>query len=384
MTRGSALSALILLVLVGCRPPEEEVVGRSRLVDPEEIVPIPTEARFFSVRDVALSGDALWVLEGAPPFVTRVSLVRGEVVEFGGEGEGPSELRNPWGIQPAVGPGAAGVRIWDLGNGRVSTFDPAGDLMGSEPLSTRGIIRARNDIREVSYTDPFRIRSGPSGVFVGVFPERVNRTPDLSGGSLWRADVRLEPDAEVARFGDHVPSGSDGLREWTAVPLWDACDGSVVLWSPGASRVIWLDAQGRVTHSAPVEVEQAPLDLQDIERYLRQMSRLELGPDHEEAGINFAGVARSMRRQFAEDRPFATDLRCQEGEAAWIRLFDTSLDPVGRSQEWLRVSPENPPLGVTFPTGFTPVLFTSNRVYGLLETPTGDQRLAWWSEVTDG
>ena len=382
MNRIRHFSVLILLVLVGCQPSEEPVDAPTRVVEAGEIVPVPTEARFFSVRDVVLSGDDLWVLEGASPFVTRVSLASGEALRFGGEGEGPAELRNPWGIQALGEPGASGVRIWDLGNGRVSTFDSTGGFLGSERLSTRGIVRARNDIREVSYADPFRIRAGPSGVLVGVFPGRVNRTPDLSGGSLWRADAQLEPGLEMTRFGEHASSGSDGLREWASVPLWDACDGSAVLWSPEAASVIWLDQQGRVVQTVPVQVDQTPVALEDIERYLRQMSRLELGPDHEEAGINFASAARSMRGEFAEDRPFATDLRCEEGEAAWIRLFDTSVDPLGRSQRWLRVSPDTSPRQVSFPRGFTPALFTSDRVYGLLESPNGDQRLAWWCEAS--
>lgn len=382
MIRVNVLSPLMLVAVVGCQPSEEPVVTSSRVVEAAEIVPVATEARFFSVRDVSLDGDVLWVLSGVPPFVTRVSLVDGDAVEFGAEGEGPAELRNPWGIQALGGPGEGGVRIWDLGNGRVSTFDSAGAFQGSERLSPQGIVRARNDIRDVSYADPFRIRAGPFGVFVGVFPGRVNRTPDVSGGSLWRADLQLEPGLEMTRFGDHASSGSEGLREWASVPLWDACDGSAVLWSPETASVIWLDQQGGVAQTAPVRVDQTPLSLEDVERYLRQMSRLELGPDHEKAGINFASAARSMRGEFAEWRPFATDLRCEEGEAAWIRLFDTSVDPLGRSQSWLRVSPDTSPRQVSFPRGFTPALFTSDRVYGLLEAPNGDQRLAWWCEAS--
>ena len=144
----------------------------------------------------------------------------------------------------------------------------------------------------------------------------------------------------------------------------------------GAGRDVNLVVSDAVAQTAPVRVDQTPLSLEDVERYLRQMSRLELGPDHEEAGINFASAARSMRGEFAEWRSFATDLRCEEGEAAWIRLFDTSVDPLGRSQSWLRVSPDTSPRQVSFPRGFTPALFTSDRVYGLLEAPNGDQRLA--------
>lgn len=380
--RGAALSALVVLAVMGCRGSNEEVLGGYRVVDPGEIVPVQTEARFYSVRDVALSGEALWVLEGTPPFVTRVSLVSGDALQFGAEGEGPSELRSPWGIQPVEGPSRdAGVRIWDLGNSRVSTFDAEGSFQGSERLSPQGIIRARSDIREVSYADPFRIRAGPSGVFVAVFPGRVNRTPDFSGGALWQADWKLQPWLEMARFGEYALPGSDGLREWAAVPLWDACDGVAVLWSPESGTVLWLGPQGQVLRTAPVPADPEPLALEDIERYLRRMSRLELGPGHEKAGINFASAARSLRGEFAEDRPFATDLRCQGEEAAWIRRFDTSLDPLGRSQEWLRVSPDAAPLEVSFPTGFSPVLFTSDRAFGFLEAPSGDQRLAWWSEA---
>ena len=271
---------------------------------------------------------------------------------------------------------------------RGKTFDRAWFIRSLATRKARLLIalrlgsRYRHDARPITLKTKQRGVPGPSGVLVGVFPGRVNRTPDLSGGSLWRADAQLEPGLEMTRFGEHASSGSDGLREWASVPLWDACDGSAVLWSPEAASVIWLDQQGRVVQTVPVQVDQTPVALEDIERYLRQMSRLELGPDHEEAGINFASAARSMRGEFAEDRPFATDLRCEEGEAAWIRLFDTSVDPLGRSQRWLRVSPDTSPRQVSFPRGFTPALFTSDRVYGLLESPNGDQRLAWWCEAS--
>jgi len=37
----------------------------------------------------------------------------------------------------------------------------------------------------------------------------------------------------LARFLDHLGDDPSSLREWVALPLWDVCDGDVVLWRPG-------------------------------------------------------------------------------------------------------------------------------------------------------
>jgi hypothetical protein len=327
---------------------------------------------------VVVSDGSLWVLDGAPPFVTRVEPGSGEVLQFGPEGDGPGELRDPWAIQPTLSPSEPGVLVWDFGAGLVSEFDADSGFVASARLSDTGRIRARADIRQVSYGDPFRVRNDGRGYFATFFPGRVDRTGDLAAGVLHRSDRLLDPGPELASFSDHMGGGVSTLQEWAAVPFWDACDGVVALWSPQSASVVWLQAGGEARARVPVSLPATPLSLEDRARYLEWMARLELGPDFERAGIDFTALARAHQDRFVELRPLATDLRCEGRDVAWIRLFDTSADPLGRGQAWLRVSADGAYERFHFPPEFTPATFDGQGIYGVLEVPEGYQALAWW------
>ena len=94
-----------------------------RTVQAAEIEPLPSDAGFAQIRSLVLADEALWVLDAAPPYLTRVSLADGHTLQFGAEGQGPGEMLNPWDIQPAPELDPAGIQVWDPGNNRVSTYD---------------------------------------------------------------------------------------------------------------------------------------------------------------------------------------------------------------------------------------------------------------------
>jgi len=371
---------LLLVALGGCSSGSSGPLDEVHSVQPSEIQLLPTKARFVDVRSLVLAEEALWVLDDAPPFLTRVSLADGRFVQFGAEGRGPSELLIPWAIQPRPNEDPRGIQVWDLGNHRVSTFDPQGHFVVSERLSDEGRVRARANIRTVSYADPFRVRNAGTEVILGSFPGRVNRTSDMGMGALRRADRRLTPGPELLQFADHISGGVASLKEWAPVPLWDVCDEVVALWSPASAEVAWVGLQGEVQGTVSVKLDPTPLSLDDIEAYLRWMARLELGPDYEKAPIDYAAAARKSRDRFAEFQPGATDLRCEPGAAAWLRLFDTASDPLGRGHVWVRVTPDGNHQRFSFPNGFTPTVFTPEGAYGVFEAPGGYQTLAWWEK----
>ena len=68
-----------------------------------------------------------------------------------------------------------------------------------------------------------------SRVVLATVPARIDRTADMAQGRLRLADRRLSPGTELARFLDHLGDDPSSLREWMALPLWDVCDGGVVL-----------------------------------------------------------------------------------------------------------------------------------------------------------
>lgn len=378
---GSVCALLFLTVcLSGCGGSRAAGPPEVRTVDGTDIELLPTEATFVSVRDLFVSEGSVWVLDGAEPFVVRAPLEGGEVVAFGREGEGPGEFLRPQAIQPTSGGEAPGVRVWDFGTGRVSAFDPLGTLRGSERMADEGIIRARTDLGRVSYVDPFRVRNDRMGVLAAQFPGPVLHTSDIRTGALRRTDSRLGPGQVLVPFAEFAGGETSDTREWVEVPLWDACDGSVVLWSSDSSRVVWLDAQGGRAESVDVDVAPSPVSLEDIQRFLRRMARLEIGPDFENAGLDFAAIAASAREQFAPTRPIATDLRCESRSAAWIRRFGNEHDPIGRGRRWLRVSTADRPMEVTFPPDFLPLAFTGGVAYGMVEGADGAQRIGRWTE----
>ena len=144
----AVLLALVSLASAGCwsGPLEERIeVLEVRSAD---ILPIPQQVRFAAIRDMALAPESVWVLDGAPPFVTRISLTTGGAVQSGQRGQGPGEFLYPVAIQPAVDSGEPGAWIWDLGNHRVSVLDTLGASRKSEPLSDDAGFRVRGTCQQ--------------------------------------------------------------------------------------------------------------------------------------------------------------------------------------------------------------------------------------------
>lgn len=370
----------LIFVLVGCGSPGQPTVKNARFVGKEELQVIHPDLDFEGIRDLVVTPTAVWVLDGGEPFLTRVSLDDGSAIQFGRKGRGPEELRNPWSIQWVGTDGEDTIMVWDLGNSRVSRFDGDGFLLDSQKVPRDNWMPVRSNIREVSYVDPFRIRRVGGGFAHTHFPSRVNRTSDFSRGVLQIGDPHLNPNRRLVRLADHVPKVGSSLREWGAMPVWDACGEGVSLWSPALSQALWIDAEGRVVDRVQVAIPSHPISVDDIATYLRRMARLELGPDFAEAGIDFSRLARQYRGRFAESSPQAMDLRCGADSTIWLRLFGTSHDALGRGQKWIQLSREGLFRELAFHHRFCPLAFGDKAVFGLLEATSGAQHLARWDD----
>jgi hypothetical protein len=171
----------------------------------------------------------------------------------------------------------------------------------------------------------------------------------------------------------------DGVRELSALPLWDACPDSTVLhWTPESSSIQWLALSGQNRGSVVVPIRARPLTDEDIESYLRLMLRHELGGTPEEQGMDVRTMVASRRALFAEAAPVGVELRCGEEGAAWLRLFDTRVDGLGRGPTWVQARVDAAPMLWTFPDGFSPVAFEEGRTFGVFEDEAGAQHAAWW------
>jgi hypothetical protein len=112
MSRRLALVAMVVTAVgsggLGCAKTPSAEKAALVIVALEDLQVLAPGARFTAVRDLVLSGPSLWVLDGGPPFVTRVTLEGGEAKALGEEEQFPSHHQTP---HTAVG----AVRLRRLG-----------------------------------------------------------------------------------------------------------------------------------------------------------------------------------------------------------------------------------------------------------------------------
>ena len=85
MRRLALLAALVTApgpAGLGCAQAPSAEEAASETVALEELQVLAPGVRFTAVRKLAPSGPSLWVLDGGPPFVSRVILEGGETTTF--------------------------------------------------------------------------------------------------------------------------------------------------------------------------------------------------------------------------------------------------------------------------------------------------------------
>lgn len=370
-----AVAAILLAAVLSCGAESRESTASTHIVYGKDLVRLGPSLEFSRVRDLVIDEDVVWVLDSSPPFITRIVSDDAQLaIQFGASGRGPGELKRPVAIQLS----SDGVDVWDPGNNRVVTFDHHGTVIRYEALSTERTGRIRPDILDVTYLDPWRVRRIGNRIVYTFFPTGVDQAADAIRGSLVVTDARLTSGALIARYADYVPRDATSLGQFAAMPLWDACRDAVAMWDPRARMVRWLDLSGRVLHEAALELHVGEIELDHIERYLRHVARLELGPGFESAGIDFADYARRNRTLLGKKGTTFADLRCESDRSVWLQLFDMSRDPLGRGRAWIRVQQGSTDELVRFPDGFQPLLFADDgTVFGVMDSP-GGQSLALW------
>ena len=339
-------------------------------------MPFP-EVEFTAIRDIAVSPDAVWVLDTSPPFLTRIEHFGGGVLRGGDRGEGPEDLVFPIAVQ--VDPNHGTAHVWDLGSRQHKVFDATMSLVRSERLRGASWAR-RRDFTDVSYADPYRVRLNARGTVVIDASGGLDVTADFQRASLVRADSALETRQEVVAFSDHMRSTGEAPGEFAPVPLWDACGSDLVLWRPASHDLVWLDDDGSILAEVPIPGRPSPIREADIVFYLEKMIRLELGPNYVEAGIDLDVMARDVRAQFSDELPFVTAVLCEAGGPAWLRLFDNRTDPLGHGRRWLRVTSAGAVDALEFPPSFEPLTATPRGVLGSFGFSDGVRWLAAWTE----
>ncbi len=375
------LLVLVTLGIGACRP---KLADRSTVeveIAPSALTTFQEGDELWGVRDIVESGDVIWALTGAAPFLRAYDRSGRVLADIGRSGEGPGELLNPW-ILSAAG-SSGGVVAWDLATRRRSLFDAQGNFVTSTPSPiTRESIRA--DIRSVTFGDPFRVVNDNTGIWTASYPGGITRGDDFWGGRIVRhAHADSEPTV-VVDFAVDLPGAASRVPAMglAPVPLWDRCaddvlavldpvDRSLHLYRPGGTKVrqITLPWAGR------------PLSQEERLGYVRGMMRNETqGTNVSDDEIERAATEMLARasEHLAADVPVGIDLRCSPGRI-WIQEFDGSSHPLGYGRTWRTVALDDagPQFErVPFPDGFTPFRLTDSVAIGVVTDSSDLQRVA--------
>ena len=136
--------SLLMLVTLGigaCAPTLPDTSTVEVEIDPSALTTFREGEELWGVRDIIESGEVIWVLTGAAPFLRAYDRSGRMLADFGSSGQGPGELRNPWILSAATSAGE--VVAWDLATRRRSVFDATGNFVISTPTAiARESVRA--------------------------------------------------------------------------------------------------------------------------------------------------------------------------------------------------------------------------------------------------
>jgi len=335
----------------------------------------------WDVRDITESGEVIWALTAAAPFLRAYDRSGNMLADFGRSGDGPGELRNPWILSAAASGG--GVIAWDLATRRRSLFDVGGNFVTSTPTSiTRESIRA--DIRSVTFGDPFRVVEDHTGVWAASYPGGLRRGDDFWSGRIVRhAHGDVEPDV-VVDFAVDLPGAASRVPAMGlgSVPLWDGCaDGVVAVLDPVDRSLHLYRPGGKKDRQIALPWTVRPLSHEERLGYVRAMMRNEAqgtNVNDDEIERAAADVLASAAKHLAAEAPLGTDLRCSPGRI-WIQEFDGSSHPLGYGSTWMTVARDDAAprfQRVVFPDGFTPYRLTDSAAIGVVTNSVELQRVA--------
>ena len=381
--RLSILPLLVLgaLVMPSCAPEPSDDAAAEVAIPLSALTIFEEGEALYGVRDIIESGDVIWALTGAAPFLRAYHRSGRLLADFGRSGQGPGELFNPWVLSAAPSPG--GVIAWDLATRRRSRFDAAGDFVTSTPTPvTREAIRA--DIRSATFGDPFRVAEDDTGAWVASYPGGLSQGDDFWGGEILRITSGDAEPTAVLDFDVDLPGAATRVPVMglAPVPLWDGCaDGVVVVLDPIDRSLHLYNPGGTKVRHLPLPWPVRPLSDEERLGYVREMIRDETrGTGVTEAEIERAAAEALARASdyLPADAPIGIDLRCAPGRV-WIQEFDGSSHPLGYGGAWRTVSLDDPTprfRRVLFPDGFAPYRFTDSAAIGVLTNAMELQRVA--------
>ena len=380
------LPVLAVIPFASCTSgsPESGAGGESRTfeIDSTAVTVFEEGEALWGVRDIVQSGEAIWVLTEAAPFLRTYDSSGHLLAEFGIEGEGPGELRNPWAL--ATTP-TGGVIVWDLASAAsrlVFTKTGAWESSTAVPIRRGGL---RSDIRSVTFGDPFRFAESGDEILVADYPSGPNHADEFWLGKIVRFTKGTPEPMVLVDFAvdlEGSASRAAGLMGLSPVPLWDRCpSGSIAVLDPVVGHLHLFGSDGSSGELLSLPWSPRPLLPEELLGYIRSTMQAEARDlDIDQAEIDAAAEEALARAGefLPTETPLGVDLRCAGGRA-WIQEFDGLSHPLGYGRAWRTVSVDDRPARfqrVIFPDRFAPFLITDSTAIGVVTDSVDLQRVA--------
>lgn len=321
------------------------------------------EAAFGRVSDIAPRADGgMWVLDGQNSLVTSFDEEGALVARFGGEGDGPGELRNARSVfetetgRVAVGGPFPPLLHWFEGDGEfvgavrvTESFDATGDPL--PPRFARWSVTRSGR----AFADLFAVPS------LGGGPRVRHTVTGFEGDGL--ADARR--DTVITWTVAGTPSDpSARLPIVPAIPRWTTGPGPLVWWTPGRPYEIRAyDGTGRPVRTLTLDREAVPVT-REVREAIAAGLRASAARGAGEIGLVENALSRA---DWPDELPHVADLWVSfpDGRVFSAPYLPESFQP-GAPKLVDVFEPDGGYSGVlTLPARFSPRRFAGGFVYGV-------------------
>ena len=364
------------VVAAGCLGDQDDSAATAIVVGASDLVVLGADSLLHDVRDLAVTDQGVWVLSAFEPHLYLFSRTGELKWTAGARGQGPREFGTPWSlVLPAPGD-SAGIVVWDAGDRRLERFDAAGRHVGAWQLVTHyGPVLA--DFEETYYGEPLRVRRLGDDVVLSSSAGQTSQTRSLWASELTifsRAESSPAPILSFSRFTEAAPETFPDV--FAPVPLWATCGSDELLVLDPLGSFLYRVTRYGVADSTAVTLPRAEVTDSDVRGWAEYALTAEVRDEGLDPGApEIAGVLEQFLRDTrAPELATPVTLRCDAGGSPWVQAFSTDSDPRGYGRTWHRL---DDPLLVSFPEGFQPHVFTTDRVYGILTDALGVERVAW-------
>lgn len=375
------------LLLSACADRASEGGSEPAYIEVAEAPTLVDDADLVQIRDLRIDAEnRIWVLSRHAPLVRVYGSDGGRIAAFGELGQGPEEFRAP---SHLIEIGGSGMGVLDAGHSNIRAFAADGTLLEAQEVAME--FRLPLAMRDIYFGDLGWTWAVEGGFLQDRYP------PPPAGGPMqlqqaydfWAGELVLLPEdggeprtvLTLADYSTFSPDEPPAPRPLSAGPLWDLCPGDEFVLHTGAtSELVRVGMDGSVRRRDPVQLPLGPVDGDILLDWM--VAALSTQPpmpgDTPEALRGRASAVAEMAEPNLEPTVPPTRLRCDPRGRVWIQLFDMDHDRRGYAREWTVVGAEGELLAhVTFPEGFHPIRFGTDRVVGIVRDEFDAETVGW-------